>query len=564
MYTLSLHREYDLVFEYGMNDYDPDIHADISSYSYMFMPLSSNEQYVGSAKNGIHVSSLSVDLTENDIAVLGYNCSVVTNDWAIVFERSHYYMYPKMKKAGDYYINIYLHGKRITSSPMLIRIVASTLTLSNYQIWGKGLLGGEAGERLDVYVRKTDMYGNPLDCSNIGIVFSSSENITTIDKTRDDMRLFHIAYFCQTLPQSNTTVTLILYDGIKQVYYSLPFDAISLYANKIDFEKSYLVVDKTLSAGSSFEVSLTPRDFYGNPISFALLPFLNLTVINGEGRIVTYSNNLQYKPSPFIDISPPVLSEVNDHLFYHCTFTVADYYTLLLQQVNHPSSFSIGFNVTASELDPVSSSLALMPDTIHEIITSMLISDSDQRNAVAHDLHLTNNNQILYTSTAVVENTEFSLHFSLVDVFGNPVDSLEGVRIILHRNSELTDMSVVSVFQNKDRSFDFFLLLSTPGVYSVDVVYNYKPILVNPVTVLIIPEYDPLMSLYNDVTICSEELLLDYHTLCGIFGTRQFVSTSFISQVITSYSNVIESKSFDRDDYSINFVHTVTILFFIH
>lgn len=547
-----------------MNDYYSDIDADISSYSFMFMPLSSIEQYIGSAKNGIHVSSMVVDLSESDIAVLGYNCSVVTSDWAIVFERSHYYMYPKMKKAGDYYIHIYLRGKRITSSPMLIRIVASTLTSMKYLVWGKGLLGGEAGELLDVYVRKTDAYGNPLDYSTITTVFDSSENVTSIDKTIGDTKTYHIAYSCQSLPQGNTTVAFILYDSIKRVSFSLPFGTISLYAYTVDFQKSSLVVANTLSAGASFEVSFKPYDSFGNPISFALLPFLNLTVINGEDKVVTYSNNLQYSSSSFAYGSPPVLSIMNGHLLYHCTFTISDNYTLHLKQVNRPSSISIAFNITSSELDPASSSLALLPDTYHEIITSMLISDSDQQNAMGHNLHLTNDNQILYTDTAVVENTEFSLHCSLVDVFGNPIDSLEGVRIILHRNSEFTDMSVVSVFQNKDRSFDFFFLLSIPGVYSVDIVYNYQPILVNPLSVLIIPEYDPLMSLYNDVTICSEELLLDYHTLCGIFGTRQFVTTSFVSQVITSYYNVIENQPFNIDEYSIHFVHTVLFIVFIH
>lgn len=131
--------------------------------SFVFLPLLTNERYEQSVKSGINITLLTpVSMSLNELSIIGYNCSVMTTDFKTRLEGNSFYAYPMMKQIGDYYIHIYLRGKRISTQPILIRITQNTGIMAMYSIWGKGNIGGIIGEQLDLYVMKMDIFGNIL------------------------------------------------------------------------------------------------------------------------------------------------------------------------------------------------------------------------------------------------------------------------------------------------------------------------------------------------------------------------------------------------------------------
>ena len=174
-YTLHIYHDNTKIYEYKMNNRDNAmINAQMYFYSfslfifsimtsYVFLPLLTNERYEQSVKSGISITLLTpISMSLNELSIIGYNCSIMTVDFKTRLEGNSFYAYPMMKKIGDYYIHIYLRGKRISTQPILIRIAHNTGIMSMYSIWGKGNIGGIIGEHLDLYVMKMDYFGNIL------------------------------------------------------------------------------------------------------------------------------------------------------------------------------------------------------------------------------------------------------------------------------------------------------------------------------------------------------------------------------------------------------------------
>lgn len=174
-YTLYIYHDNKRIYDYKMNNRDnANINAQMYFYfyslfkcsimtSFVFLPLLTNERYEQSVKSGINITLLTpVSMSLNELSIIGYNCSVMTTDFKTRLEGNSFYAYPMMKQIGDYYIHIYLRGKRITTQPILIRITQNTGIMAMYSIWGKGNIGGIIGEQLDLYVMKMDIFGNIL------------------------------------------------------------------------------------------------------------------------------------------------------------------------------------------------------------------------------------------------------------------------------------------------------------------------------------------------------------------------------------------------------------------
>lgn len=174
-YTLYIYHDNKRIYDYKMNNRDnANINAQMYFYfyslfissimtSFVFLPLLTNERYEQSVKSGINITLLTpVSMSLNELSIIGYNCSVMTTDFKTRLEGNSFYAYPMMKQIGDYYIHIYLRGKRISTQPILIRITQNTGIMAMYSIWGKGNIGGIIGEQLDLYVMKMDIFGNIL------------------------------------------------------------------------------------------------------------------------------------------------------------------------------------------------------------------------------------------------------------------------------------------------------------------------------------------------------------------------------------------------------------------
>lgn len=276
--------------------------------------------------------------------------------------------------------------------------------------------------------------------------------------------------------------------------------------------------------------------------------------------MIAFSNRWNYVSSFTNDVFPPYPMNTNQQLLIHTYFYRKGCYYIHFNQLHYNDTIVITIHVTSSTIEPSNSHITLEEiDSFTPLITLANISENDYEAAMYHNIALTNSNRIRYNKTAIVSKTEFSFHLHFYDMFGNSVDDFSDIEIILLRNYELHEYDAFSVFQNTDDSFDLFIILSTPGLYSMFIVYQYIPLTLTPMYFTIIPEHVNYMSIYNDFSTCSKSS----STPCGIYGTRDTVETGFMTQIITSYSNIIQSSYFDvhNNSYSILFINQVFILF---
>ena len=279
-----------------------------------------------------------------------------------------------------------------------------------------------------------------------------------------------------------------------------------------------------------------------------------------KNELIAFSNRWNFVSSFSNDVFPPYSMSTNQQLLAHMYFYRKGDYFIHFNQLHYNDSIVITIHVTSSSIEPSNSHITLEEiDRVIPLITLANISENDYEAASHYNIALTNSNRIRYNKTAIVSKTEFSFHLHFYDMFFNSVDDFSDIEIILLRNYELHEYDAFSVFQNNDDSFDLFIILSTPGLYSMFIVYQYIPLTLTPMFFTIIPEHVNYMSIYNDFSTCSKSS----STPCGIYGTRDTVETGFITQIIISYSNIIQSSYFDvyNNSYSIHFINQVLIYY---